>query len=140
MSVAMILLPLFVQVGLTFVLLFALGPMRFRAVREGQVALDAAAMDGNAFPPRCRQFANAFRNQFELPVLFYVLTALALFTRKADIVFVALAWVFVLTRIVHATVHVTSNNLRLRFSAFLVGTLVLLLMWVLFALSILLNV
>lgn len=139
MSVAMILLPLFVQVGLTFALLFALGPMRFRAVREGQVGREAA-LDGDAFPPRSRQFANALRNQFELPVLFYVLTILALFTRKADIVFVVLAWVFVATRFVHAYVHVTSNNLRLRFPAFLVGTIVLLIMWVLFALSILLNV
>lgn len=139
MSVAMILLPLFVQVGLTFVLLFALGPMRFRAIREGQVGREAA-LDGDAFPPRCRQFANAFRNQFELPVLFYVLTTLALFTRKADIVFVVLAWVFVASRIVHAYVHVTSNDVRLRFPAFLVGTIALLIMWVLFALSILLNV
>ena len=139
MSVAMILLPLFVQVGLTFALLFALGPMRLRAVREGQVGREAA-LDGTAFPERCRQFANAYSNQFELPVLFYVLTILALFTRKADIVFVVLAWVFVATRFVHAYVHVTSNNLRLRFPAFLVGTIVLLIMWVLFALSILLNV
>lgn len=139
MSVAMILLPLFVQVGLTFALLFALGPMRFRAVREGQVGREAA-LDGDAFPERSRQFANAYSNQFELPVLFYVLTILALFTRKADIVFVVLAWVFVATRFVHAYVHVTSNNLRLRFPAFLVGTIVLLIMWVLFALSILLNV
>ncbi|QTL05562.1 MAPEG family protein [Aquabacter sp. L1I39] len=139
MSVAMILLPLFVQVGLTFALLFALGPMRFRAIREGQVGREAA-LDGDAFPPRCRQFANAFRNQFELPVLFYVLTALALFTRKADIVFVVLAWVFVASRIVHAFVHVTSNDVRLRFPAFLVGTVALLIMWVLFALAILLNV
>lgn len=139
MSVAMILLPLFVQVALTFVLLFALGPVRFKAVREGQVGQEAV-LDGNAFPPRCRQFANAFSNQFELPILFYVLTALALFTRKADIVFVVLAWVFVATRIVHAFVHVTSNDIRLRFPAFLAGTIVLLIMWVLFALSILLNV
>ena len=139
MSVAMILLPLFVQVALTFVLLFALGPVRFRAVREGQVGREAV-LDSNAFPPRCRQFANAFSNQFELPILFYVLTALALFTRKADIVFVVLAWVFVATRIIHAFVHVTSNDIRLRFPAFLAGTIVLLIMWVLFALSILLNV
>lgn len=139
MSVAMILLPLFVQVGLTFALLFALGPVRLRAIREGQVGREAA-LDGDAFPPRCRQFANSYRNQFELPVLFYALTILALFTRKADIVFVVLAWVFVATRFVHAYVHVTSNTLRLRFTAFLVGTIVLLIMWVLFALSILLNV
>ncbi len=87
-----------------------------------------------------RQVSNAFANQFEVPVLFYVLTALALFTRKADLVFVILAWVFVLSRYVHAFVHVTSNNLKLRFPAFVVGVVVLLIMWVLFAFAILLNV
>jgi len=139
MTVAMILLPLFVQVGLMFCLLFALGPVRWSAIKAGEVGQDAL-LDRNAFPARPRQFANAFSNQFELPVLFFVLTILALFTRKADIVFVVLAWVFVLSRIVHALVHVTSNNIRLRFPAYLVGVVVLLIMWVIFALSILLNI
>lgn len=139
MTVAMILLPLFVEVGLTFLLLFMLGPQRVRAVASGEAGSDAA-LDSNAFPPRCRKFANAFRNQFELPVLFYVLTALALFTRKADLVFVVLAWVFVISRIVHAFIHVTSNDMRVRFPAYLVGAAALAIMWVLFALAVLLNI
>lgn len=83
---------------------------------------------------------NAYSNQFELPVLFYVLTILALITRKADLLFVVLAWVFVASRCVHAFVHVTSNDIKLRFPAFAVGALVLALMWVLFALAILFNI
>lgn len=139
MSVAAILAPVFALVALAFILLFTLGPMRFRAVARGEVGRDGL-IDQAAFPPRCRQVSNAFANQFEVPVLFYVLTALALFTRKADLVFVILAWVFVLSRYVHAFVHVTSNDLKLRFPAFVVGVVVLLIMWVLFAFAILLNV
>ncbi len=139
MTVAMILLPLFVQVALIFVLLFALGPMRYRAINAG-AAPAAVALDRDAYPPRCRQFANAFSNQFELPVLYFVLTVLALFTRKADVVFVILAWVFVISRIVHAGVFVTSNSLGLRFAAYAIGAIALVVMWVLFALSILLNI
>lgn len=139
MSIQMILLPVFVQVALTFAVLFALGAVRGRAVREKAVGREAA-QDDTVFPPHVRQVANNFRNQFEVPVLFYVLTTLALFTRKADIVFVVLAWVFVLSRIVHAYVHCTSNDIRLRFPAFAVGVVALLVMWMLFAAAILLNV
>lgn len=139
MSIQMILLPLFVQVALTFAVLFALGAVRGRAVREKVVGREAV-YDDTVFPPQARQVASNFRNQFEVPVLFYVLTALALFTRKADIVFVVLAWVFVLSRIVHAYVHCTSNDIRLRFPAYAVGVGALLLMWVLYAAAILLNV
>lgn len=139
MSIQMILLPLFVQVALTFAVLFALGAVRGRAVREKAVGREAVN-DDRVFPPKAQQAANNFRNQFEMPVLFYVLTALALFTRKADIVFVVLAWVFVLSRIVHAYVHCTSNDIRLRFPAYAVGVGALLLMWVLYAAAILLNV
>ncbi len=87
MSIQMILLPLFVQVALTFAVLFALGAVRGRAIREKAVGREAV-QDDTVFPPQARQVANNFRNQFEMPVLFYVLTALALLTRKADIVFV----------------------------------------------------
>ena len=51
------------------------------------------------WPARANQVANAFSNQFELPVLFYVLTILAIATRHADILFVTLAWLFVVFRI-----------------------------------------
>lgn len=139
MTAAMILAPVFALVALTFILLFRLGPMRLRAVSRGEVGREAL-LDPRAFPARCQQASNAFANQFELPVLFYVLTTLAFVTRKADVIFVILAWVFVATRYAHAFVHVTSNDVKLRFPLFAAGAVVLLIMWVLFALAILLNI
>lgn len=135
MSVQAVLLPVFVQVALTFVLLFWLGPTRYRAIRGGMVG-EEATLDDGVWPREARQAGNAFRNQFELPVLFYAITAFALITRKADLAFVVLAWVFVLSRIVHAGIHVSSNDIRLRFPVFAFGAIVLLIMWVLFALAI----
>ena len=44
-----------------------------------------------------------------VPTLFYILTLLAYFTHHARILFVVLAWVFVIFRLLHAYVHVTSN-------------------------------
>ena len=136
MTVHAILLPLFVQVGLTFVLMFWMAHMRVGALRRREVALPDIALRQPSWPEGTTKVANAFHNQLELPVLFYVLVILALFTRKADTLFVVLSWMFVTTRLVHAAVHVTSNDMRTRFAAFAAGAVILLIMWIVFALRI----
>jgi hypothetical protein len=136
MTIDAILLPLFVQVGLTFFLLFWMGSVRVAAVRSREVRIPDIALGQPAWPERPTKIANAYHNQLQLPLLFYVLVILALFTRKADTFFVVLAWMFVTTRLVHAAIHVTSNHLQRRFFAFLVGAIILLIMWIIFALRI----
>ena len=138
MSLQAVLLPVFVQVGLTFFLLFWMGRSRIGALRSGATRIRDIALRQPAWPEQSTQIANAFHNQLELPVLFYVLVAFALFTRKADLVFVVIAWAYVGTRLFHAYVFVTTNNVPRRFQAFVVGALILLLMWVIFAARILL--
>jgi hypothetical protein len=138
MSPAAILAPVFVQVLLTFVLLVWTGRARFAAARAGAVRLKDISLGERAWPGPVQQVSNAFANQFELPVLFYVLTGLALATRQADPLFVGLAWLFVLTRIVHAGIYATSNVVIRRFQAFLAGAMVLMAMWLIFAARILL--
>ena len=91
------------------------------------------------WPKRAQQFAYAFSNQFELPVLFYVLTILSIVTRHADFLFVVLAWVFVIFRMLQAYVHVTGNDVRLRGGFYGVGALVLVIMWLIFIVRILLG-
>src|SRR5262249_54069649 len=90
------------------------------------------------WPVRATQFGYAFANQFELPVLFYVLTTLEIMTRHADLLFVILAWIFVVMRILQAMVHVTSNNVGVRGAFYGVGALVLLIMWVIYIVRIVL--
>ena len=126
MSVQWVLLPVFVQVGLTFALLFGMAASRMRAQKAGGVHND--------------QFGDCFSNQFELPVLFYVLIALALPLRHADLVIVLLSWVFVITRFAHAGIFVTSNGQPQRGMAWFAGVLVLFAMWLYFALRILLLI
>ena len=134
-----ILLPVFVQVGLTFFLLFWMAHLRIGAVRRREVRMGDVALRQPAWPQRTTQIANAYHNQLELPVLFYVVVILAMFTRKADMLFVVLAWMFVVSRMVHAAIHVTENDMRNRLLAFAVGAVVLLIMWILFAVKILLG-
>jgi hypothetical protein len=137
MSVASILLPVFVQVALTFVLLMRLGSGRLRALKAGQTKVRDIALGESNWPADIAQVGNCFNNQFQLPMLFYVLVVLALFLRKADLLFVIMSWIFVISRIMHAGIHVTSNNVTQRFAAYTVGMVVLLLMWAIFAVRIL---
>jgi hypothetical protein len=130
MSVQAILVPMFVQVGLTFVLLFWMAGLRIRAIRSGQVDPQMVRLREPNWPARVTQIANAFHNQLELPILFYVVVLLALQTKTLDAVLLVLSWLFVLARLIHAYVHVTTNRLDRRTGAFGVGALALLLMWV----------
>ena len=106
---------------------------RVGALKRGEAKIADIALGQPNWPPKVQQISNSYTNQFQLPVLFYVLTVLAIITRHADFLFVVLAWLFVVTRLVHAYIHATSNYVRHRFNAFLVGALILLAMWVIFA-------
>jgi hypothetical protein len=119
MTIQMVLLPVFVLVGLTFALLFWTG-------RRGAGNGERGIRD--------------IGDEFDLPVLFYVLIALALPLRHADLIIVMLSWVFVVTRFAHAGLLVSSGESRQRSLAWFAGALVLLAMWLYFALKILLLI
>jgi hypothetical protein len=140
MSVQMVLLPVFVQVGLTLALLLAMASARTRSIASGETKPRDIALRQPNWPARATAIGNCFANQFEVPVLFYVLIALALPLRHADLIIVMLSWVFVVTRFAHAGIFVTSNDVRTRSLAWFAGVLVLLAMWVYFALKILLLI
>jgi hypothetical protein len=139
LSIPMVLAPLFVQILLTFVIGFSLAGMRTGALTRRETSPRDIDLGQPNWPRRATQYANCFRNQFELPVLFYVLTVLAIITRHADFLFVVMAWVFALSRVVHAFIHTGSNSLRMRGLWFAVGALVLFVMWVIFIVRILLG-
>ncbi len=136
MSVTMVLLPVFVQVTLTFALLFWVGLKRSRTLTSGETHVRDIALGEPNWPAHAMQVGNCFRNQFEVPVLFYVLIALLLPLRKADLLIVLLSWVFVVARLVHAWIFVTSNNVWRRGSSWLAAALALAVMWLYSALRV----
>ena len=140
MSVPMVLLPVFVLIGLTFALLLGMAGARRGALVGGQTKIRDIALGQPNWPTRAMQIGNCYRNQFELPVLFYILIAIALPLRHADLIIVILSWVFVVTRFVHAGIFVTHNDLNQRSLAWFAGVLVLLAMWLYFALRIMLLI
>jgi hypothetical protein len=135
MSVQMILLPLFVQVLLTIALGLHLAVRRRVAFAEGTRWQDISMREPN-WPKDAIIANNAFLNQFEIPVLFYVLTILALITKQADLLFVLMAWIFVVMRILQAGVFVTTNHVPIRGAFFGIGVIVLVIMWIIFIIRI----
>src|SRR5687768_13831135 len=129
MTIQMVLLPVFVQVALTFGLLVWMASARTGSVRRGETKIRDIALGQSAWPDRPQQISNSYDSQFQIPLLFYVLVIVAWVTRQADLIFVVMAWFFVLSRVAHAYIHTTSNHVPTRFRAFAVGVLVLLLMW-----------
>src|SRR5882672_1758494 len=140
MSVQMVLLPVFVLVGLTFALLLGMATMRTRAITGGETKMKDVALGESNWPTRAAQIGNCFSNQFEIPLLFYILIAIALPLHRADLVIVLLSWVFVVTRFAHAGIFVSSNDLNRRSLAWFAGVLVLFAMWLYFALKMLLLI
>lgn len=136
MSNTAVLAPAFVQVLLTFFLLYLMGWVRLRATTSGAVRVRDIALGQLAWPDKVQQVSNAYHNQLQVPLLFFILVALTILVGKVDAVAVALAWLFVALRILHAWIHTTSNYVRYRFYAFLAGSSVLFLDWLWFALRV----
>jgi len=137
MTIQMVLLPVFVQVALTFALMFWMGASRRACLMSGETKMRDVALGQSAWPAKTQQVSNNYTSQFQVPLLFYVIVVLAWITKQADLIFVVMAWIFVLSRLVHTYIHTTSNHVPTRFNAFAVGVIVLLLMWIIFAVRIL---
>lgn len=137
MSRDLIFLPVLVQVLLTLLVFVALIRAKVRAVKAGTVDMARRALHEDAWPDDVLQVNNNIRNQFQLPVLFYVLSFSLWAMDAVGVPALAVAWLFVVSRLVHAWIHVGSNYVPNRRRAFTVGWFLLLVMvalaaWALF--------
>jgi hypothetical protein len=123
--------PILAQVLLTLVLAVALGLRRTRAVTTRQVRMRDVALSGDAYSVSIRKLGNNLQNQYETPVLFYVLCGVAIYLGVAGTLTTVLAWIYAASRLVHCAIHVTYNRVDHRFFAFATGVVVLVLMWLL---------
>ena len=139
MSFNALLLPLFVQVALTLGLIFWGGALRVQAIRSGTTKVHDIALGQSSWPEQATKVINAYHNQLQLPVLYYLLIALVLLVAPATPGMVVLSWLFVLSRLFHALIHVTTNNVPRRFFVFLAGVAILTLMWLIFAATVFLG-
>jgi hypothetical protein len=128
--------PMLAQVLLVYLVYGVMARRRYGAIRSGEARVGQYKVRTTE-PASSVTVANNLINQFELPVLFYVLCLTLHVTNGVNYLTLALMWIFVISRYAHAWVHLTSNNLRLRSRAFYVGAVILLLAWIWFALHLL---
>jgi hypothetical protein len=123
-----ILWPVLAQILLILLMYILLGYRKAKAVKTGSVNLKATALDNKAWPDAVLKVSNNIDNQFEIPIVFFVLCLLFYGIGQVDVLVLTLAWAYVISRYVHAYVHVGSNYVPLRMRIFSVGCLILLVM------------
>lgn len=128
--------PMLAHVLLIYIVYGVLGRRRYGAVESGEAKVGQYKMRTTE-PASSVTVASNLINQFELPVLFYVLCLTLHMTNGVNYLTLALMWIFVASRYFHAWVHLTSNNLLQRSRSFFVGAVIILLGWIWFALHLL---
>ena len=121
----LILWPLLAQMFLTLLMYGRLALVKKREFAAGNVDTVKTALDQSAWPESVIKVNNNLRNQFETPILFYILCFLMWALRGVDTTVLAIASVYVLTRFAHATIHTTSNTVKYRFLMFTTGVVLL---------------
>ena len=130
MSNTLLLQPLLAQVALTFGVAVWFVVLRFRAVREGRLSPAYFQLNRGSRPPReLEQVGHNYQNLLELPILFYAALPLIMLLNLTDTLYALLAWSFVASRLIHTAIHTTYNHVRHRAVAFLLGALLLIIIW-----------
>jgi hypothetical protein len=106
-----------------------LGELRTRRIHPQQVA--TSKQMGETL--QNVQSADHFRNLFEVPVLFYALCGFLAITKLTTVFLLACAWGYVVLRAAHTYIHLTHNKVVRRFQTFVASTIVLYVMWGIFA-------
>jgi hypothetical protein len=132
------LLPVAAMMLLVFCVGVALLAQRSREMRARRIHPQKVATSAQMGATMQRvNIADNFRNLFETPVLFYALCLSLAVTQSASPLMLAGLWAYVALRVVHSVIHCTYNRVMHRFAAFGAGFVLLLVLWMNFALGLL---
>src|SRR5262245_61670196 len=131
--------PVLAMVGLTFMVWCYMYFKRLRFIRVHSIdpqsvatrTLGAQSLAAVSAP------SDNLMNLFEIPVLFYLLVVLLLITGEASQGFVIGAWAYVALRALHSLIHCTYNQVLHRFAVYVASSIVLWVMWAIFAVKLL---
>ena len=87
------------------------------------------------FPDKYEQSRQHLKNQFELPIIFYLLVALLYSSNNLQYIDIILAWLFVISRYIHSFIRFKNNYLPYRGTVFALGYVILLAGWINFIIS-----
>jgi len=122
----LIFLPVLAHILLIFMVYIYLGRVKTRAIEEGNVDRQKTSLNPKAWPEYVVKVSNNLDNQFESPILFYMLSVIYYLTNHVSSILVLIMGIYVLSRYIHAYVHVTSNYVPYRYKFFVIGLLILL--------------
>ena len=121
----LILWPLLAQMFLTLLMYGRLAMVKKREFAAGNVDKVKTALHESAWPESVIKVNNNLRNQFETPILFYILCVLLWALHGVDTATMAIACLYVVARFAHAAIHTTSNIVKYRFLMFVTSMLLL---------------
>ena len=124
-----------IQVAVPLVVLLLNASRKAADRKAGLHDPERSALNNTAWSDPVVMTSNNLANQSQLPVLFYVVCIIFAITDTVSGLVLALAWLFVASRILHAYAHVMGNNVPVRFRAFLVGAIVLIVLYILCLIS-----
>jgi hypothetical protein len=124
--------PVFAMVALIFVVWSTLVVRRMRHIKATPPTRESFASGAAAsryFEP-VETPAHNLANLFEMPVLFFAIVPLLMWTQQAGVAQVCLAWIYVALRAIHSAIHLGRNDIRQRFRVYLASVAVLAAMWI----------
>lgn len=122
---------MFLMVLLTFLVGCVAVKARFSSVRNGDVSIKHyRLMNDQHLPEVVTKSTRNYNNQFEVPVLFYVVSTLYITLGIDSSLAIICAWVFVVLRFVHSYIHLTYNNVIHRMYSYWAGLVAVLILWV----------
>ncbi|MCU7927999.1 MAG: MAPEG family protein [Candidatus Thiodiazotropha sp. (ex Dulcina madagascariensis)] len=126
-----ILFPLITLVLFTGCIGIAVLVARYRAVRESTLRVSYFKYNRGGKPPEyLLKITQHFDNLLETPSLFYLSVVVILILQRVDAWYLGLAWLYVASRLVHAWIHIGSNNVIQRKNAFLLSYALIFGIWI----------
>jgi hypothetical protein len=117
--------PVLAQVALTLFMFIRIAGVKAKSLEAGDVDLSRRALHNDAWPDYVLQVTNNVRNQFEMPVLFYVVVLMLWALGEVSVATVTLAWIYFASRVAHAYIHTGSNIVANRTRMFKLGAVAL---------------
>lgn len=126
-----LLLTVFAQVILTSLVMLIMGRRRIKAAKHKHINVAAfQTMNLTGASEQVIATGRNFDNQFQMPMLYMFAVLFIMQLGLSDATFVILGAVFVALRYWHTVIHIGNNALRARFKVFLLGCLVLWVIWI----------
>jgi len=128
--------PVLAQIALPIIVLLINGVRKSADVKAGIADREKSAMDNEAWSKPVVLTSKNLANQFQFPVVFYILCLILASTHSVSVLALVFAWAFVATRWVHAYVHLTSNYVPIRMRVFITGIVCLIALFVITVLAV----